>query len=225
MIHFINLSENIRKYLWKCLKGPYLFISMMDKNSKLTAKAFKGVVSWLKIETHNIEIFFLEDSNLEGLFKYLIPSSKLLNVQEYYEILPLIKEFILCSGKIAWHISETDKIVKNLGSQLMMIISSEEFQNDCNTNNIKDRNTKNSTQFYSQNSSHKNNIFRNQNGLNILWVLNEILEIYTLIIDKAQINSKKFVEDHQLKSLINKVYHLSKEEGLGPIKERCKQLK
>ena len=92
--------------MWKVVDGPYLLIGIANKiELKSISKIFEALIIWYKIDPAKIEEFLLSEKILESLLKYALPHKKLLNTQEYIEILPFIKEIINISPRIARIIS------------------------------------------------------------------------------------------------------------------------
>ena len=226
-IWFINMSENIRNHLWEVIKGPFVFLTRLGKNQKLNSKVLEALISWFRIETYKMEDFFWEDQNLWSILKHCFPSSKALNLQEYKDILPLIKELIGNSHQISLKFCKDEGIIKSFERQLLYILNSDMINNEFDMN---DQSTKTGSNMYSQHSSNKGShgsqySINSHNEKSSMWAMREILEILILAIDNAKLSRKNFVDHYQFSGVVSKIYHFSKKSNLLEIKELTKKLK
>jgi len=92
--------------MWTAVNGPYLFIGLANRTDHgLIVKVFEALVVWSKIDSLRIEEFLSDADNVQSLFKLAFPKQKILSLQQYVDILPLVKEIVRISPRVASVIS------------------------------------------------------------------------------------------------------------------------
>jgi len=100
-------------------------------------------------------------------------------------------------------------------------MNSDSFKNDLNISVNNERSTQNNTNtFYSQASSSNGlhgGLYSQQNSKDLVWTLQELLEIILLIIENAQLRCSKFLKAYDIHQMVVRIYHMAKAENLQQI--------
>lgn len=229
LLFMIKTSEKCRTFMWNAVQGPNLLLAQADKtNHKGIVKIYEALVIWLNIDVKGIVDFLSSGETIQSFLKLAFQDISILSVQQYSDILPLVKEIIKISPDLAKKISRRKAIILNLKGQINGIISCKEFERDLSKGHSSDMSSKNSQQFYSQPSSHKGmhaSPYNHQGEKNYVWALQEILEIIILIIEQAKHSHKEFIGFYEMGEVIKNTLHIAKSQNLLQIKELWKQLR